>query len=94
MTEERTTTTRTPDGNTHTETVIRTDEADGGSKGWVFLVILLIAVVAGIYFLTEMGGAEMAKDGAIADAAEQVGDAAEQAGDAVEEVADTVTGNE
>ncbi|MDN3645562.1 hypothetical protein QWY75_04985 [Pontixanthobacter aestiaquae] len=94
MTEERTTTTKTPDGNTHTETVIRTDESGSGSKGWVFLVVLLIAVIAGIYFLSQMGGAEMAKDGAIADAAEQVGNAAEQAGDAVEEVADTVTNNE
>ena len=95
MTEERRTTTRTPDGNTHTETTIIRDrdprDRDGGSKGWVLLLVLLIAVVAGIYVFSQMSDAEVVKDTAVADAANQVGDAAQRAGDAVEGVAEDVS---
>ncbi|MGB3739311.1 MAG: hypothetical protein WA948_08160 [Pontixanthobacter sp.] len=97
MTEERRTVTRTPDGNTHTETTIIRDSdhrdrnRDSGSKGWVLLLVLLIAVVAGIYVFNQMSGAEVAKDTAVADAANQVGDAAQRAGDAVEGVAEDVS---
>ncbi|GAA4643925.1 hypothetical protein GCM10023115_18850 [Pontixanthobacter gangjinensis] len=94
MTEERITRTETAEGETHTHTTVIKDSSEGGSKSWLFLVILLIAVVGGIYVFTQMGGAEVAKDTAIADAAEQVGDAATKVGDAAEEAADTVTGGE
>ncbi len=94
MTEERVTRTETPDGNTHTETTIVRDGNGGGSKGWVLMVILLIAVLGGIYVFSQMGGAEVAKDASIADAADQVGDAAQQAGDAIENAADNLTDGE
>ncbi len=88
MTEERITRTETPEGNTHTQTTIIRDSDvpnSGGSRSWLLMIVLLIAVVAGIYVFSQMGGAEAAKDTAIADAAEQVGDAAQQVGDAAED---------
>lgn len=92
MTEERITEVETPDGNTHTHTTVVTDQPRrSGGSGWVIALVLVLAVIAGIYFFNQMGGAEAAKDTAIADAANQVGDAAQQAGDAVDRVADDVT---
>lgn len=95
MTEERTTITETPDGSTHTRTTVYTDgERRGGGGGkWIFLVVLLIAVVGGLLVFNQLGGAEMAKDTAIADAASDVGNAAEKVGDAAQDVADDVTNN-
>ncbi len=93
MTEERVTEVETPEGNTHTHTtVVHSDEPRrGGGSGWVIALVLVLAVIAGVYFFTQMSGAEVAKDTAIADAAGEVGDAAQQAGQAVEDVANEVT---
>ncbi|MGI8942878.1 MAG: hypothetical protein ACR2FJ_01330 [Qipengyuania sp.] len=97
MTEERTTETVTPEGTHHTERHVTHDDAprSGGGGMWVLLIILLIAVIAGIWIFSSQSGAEIAKDNAIAGAAEnvgeaanQVGEAATQAGDAVENTAD------
>jgi len=92
MTEERTTTYETPEGNTHTTTVV-TDErrSRGGSGTWMIALVLLVAVIAGFILYTQMGGAEAAKDNAIAEAADDVGNAATQVGDAAEEAADSLT---
>lgn len=94
MTEERITETTDAEGNTHTRTTVITDEPRKGGGSWVFLLILAVAVVAGIIIFTQMGGAEVAKDASIAEAASQVGDAAEQVGDAAQDVADEVTDGE
>jgi hypothetical protein len=93
MTEERITEVETPEGNTHTHTtVVHHDEPHRkGGSGWVIALVLVLAVIAGVYFFTQMSGAEAAKDTAIADAATEVGDAAQQAGQAVEDVANEVT---
>ena len=53
------------------------------------LLILILAVVA-IWFFSGMSGSEVAKDNAIADAANNVGDAAQQAGNAVEDAAQNI----
>ncbi|GGC18473.1 hypothetical protein GCM10011371_02520 [Novosphingobium marinum] len=89
MAEERITTTetggRSPD-TTHT-TVIQERAPDNRSgSGWLIGIVLLIAVVAGIFIFSQMGGAEAAKDNAIADAASDVGDAAGQIGEAAGDV--------
>lgn len=95
MTEERITTTEDPDGRTHTThtTVIDDGERRGrtGAGTWVLLLILLLAVIAGIYFFSGVTDAQANKDNAIANAADQVGGAAEQVGNAAESAADKVT---
>ena len=53
--------------------------------------MLIIAVIAGIWFFSGMSNSESAKDNAIANAAENVGDAAQQVGNAAQDAADNVT---
>lgn len=91
MTEERITEYETPDGNTHTRTTIITDREKSGGSGWLVLIVLIIAIVAGIWAFTQFENSEIAKDSAIAEAAESVGTAANQVGDAAQDVADEVT---
>lgn len=86
MTEERITETETPTGNVHTtHTVVTDDGRRGGGSGWLIVLLVLVVAVVGIWFLTQMGGAETAKDNAIADAAQDVGAAANQVGDAAQD---------
>lgn len=92
MTEERITEVESPDGHTHTHTTVITDQPKSSISGWFVMFLVLLAVLAGIWAFTQMGGAEVAKDNAIADAANNVGNAANQVGSAAEEVADKVTG--
>lgn len=102
MTEERITRVETPEGNTHTTTTIVNDgepRRSGGGMTWFVLFVVLLAVLVGIWAFTQMGGAEMAKDNAMANAAdkvgaaaENIGDAAQDAGQAVENAADNARG--
>lgn len=55
------------------------------------IAVLIIAVIAGIWFFSGMSNSESAKDNAIANAADNVGAAAQQAGNAVEDAADNVS---
>jgi|SRR6476469_10793446 len=96
MAEERITEVETPSGDTHTTHTIVTDgdtRSGGGGSGWLIAIVLLIAVVAGIWFFSGMSNSEAKKDDAIANAADNVGAAAKQAGNAVENAADNVTNN-
>jgi hypothetical protein len=90
MTEERITKVRDPDGETHTHTTVVTDERRSSGGTWLIALIVLVALIVGIWAFTQMGGAEMAKDAAITDAANSVGDAANQVGDAAQDAADSV----
>jgi hypothetical protein len=57
----------------------------------IFLaVILLVAVIGGIYLFSQSSSSEAAKDNAIAEAANDVGNAASQVGSAAESAADNV----
>ena len=91
MTEERITETHTPDGNTHTTHTVVTDEPrrGGGSGLLIGLGLLVLAIVAFVVF-TQMSGAEMAKDDAVANAANQVGEAANQVGDAAQDAGEAI----
>ncbi len=94
MTEERITETTDAQGNMHTTHVIRdsdTHTSGGGAAKWVFLIIIAAAVAIGAYVLTQGSSAEIAKDNAVAGAADDVGQAANQVGEAVQDVADDVT---
>ena len=96
MTEERTTVTETPDGQTHTHTIVHSDagerggERGGGAGKWIFLLILVVLAIGGLMVFNQMSDAEVVKDTAIADAAGEVGDAAGQIGEAAQDVADEI----
>ena len=95
MVEERTTETREADGSTHTHTTVVHDDTrrGGGTPGWVWLILLAIIAIGAFVVISQLTGAEVAKDAAIGDAANEVGEAAGQVGDAASDVADEVTGN-
>ena len=84
MADDRITETRTtdPQGNTHT-TVTHDPRGGGGKIALLLVLVLLVAV--GVWFFTQQSGAEIAKDNAVADAANQVGEAANQVGDAAQD---------
>lgn len=69
-------------------------ERGGSGAGWIIAVILVIAVIAGIYLFTQANQTEAIEAGAVSEAADQVGDAAQQVGDAAEQAADTVAPEE
>lgn len=83
-TEERRVDERAP----HT-TIIHEKSSSSGT-GIVMAVILLIAVIAGIYLFTQTTSNEAARDDAIAEAANSVGSAAEQIGETAEKAGDRI----
>ncbi len=87
MTEERITETRTPSGDTHTTHTVVTDDRgrSGGGAKWGLLLLVALAAVAAFLIFSQMSGAEVAKDNAVAAAANSVGAAAENVSDAVTE---------
>ena len=92
MADDRITETRTtdPQGNTHTTVTHDTRNGGGGGGKIAILLVLVLLVAVGVWFFTQQSGAEIAKDNAVADAANQVGEAANQVGDAAQ---DAVNGN-
>lgn len=80
---------RRDDAPEHT-TVIHERGSSGSGTGIVLAVVLLIAVIGGIYLFSQTDSNEAAKDDAIAEAANSVGSAADQVGDAANRAADTV----
>lgn len=94
MVDERITEVRTPAGDTHTtHTVVTDGDRRGGGSGWVIALVLIVALIAAIWFFSGMSNSEAAKDNAIADAASNVGNAAQQVGDAAQDAANNVTNN-
>lgn len=69
-------------GSTHT-TVIH--ETRSSSLGIVVALILLVAAVVAIYYVSRNSASETARDSAVAEAAGDVGDAAAKVGNAAEE---------
>ncbi|WP_340587846.1 hypothetical protein [Erythrobacter alti] len=95
MTEERITeTTRDPaTGSTHTHTTVVNDgerSSSGGSR-WGLIIVLLVLVIGAIFVFSQMSDAEVAKDEAISEAANDVGNAAGQIGDAAQDAADSIS---
>jgi len=91
MTEERITETTDSAGNTHTtHTVVTDTERRTGGTNWVVILLVLAVALVGIFFLTQMNSAEVAKDNAIAGAASEVGEAANQVGDAAQNAGEAV----
>ena len=72
-------------------------ERRGGGAGWVIAIVLVVAVLIGIYFLTQTSAREAVETESITEAAEgvenaagEIGDAAQQAGDAAQNAADNL----
>jgi len=93
MVEERITTIEgQPGTSTHTTVIHDGEPARRGSGATILLaIVLIVAVIAGIYLFSRSTASESAKDNAIAGAAQSVGNAAEQVGAAAESAADKVT---
>ncbi len=73
-------------------TVIVTERERRGSGGaWFIGIVLMLALVAGIFLFSRAQQGEAAKDNAVAAAAGQVGDAADKVGTAAQTAADAVT---
>lgn len=91
MTEERITQTRDELGNTHTtHTVVTDGERKSGGASWVLLLVLAVLAIGAFVVFSQMSDAEVAKDNAVADAANEVGEAAGQVGDAAQNAGDAV----
>ncbi|MCB2059506.1 MAG: hypothetical protein R3E09_14310 [Novosphingobium sp.] len=91
MSEDQVRTVETPEGQTTHTTIVTEKGSERSSSGWLIAIALLIAVVAGVYLLTQVSQVEAVKDNAIAGAAADVGDAAQKVGNAAQDVADEVT---
>lgn len=99
MTEERITETETPTGNVHTTHTVIHDDAprSGGGSGWLIALVLIVVAIVGFYLFSQQSDSEIARDNAVADAANEVGEAADQVGEAAqnagEAAKDAVDGN-
>lgn len=101
MVDERVTT--RDDGVTSEQVVERTDgppqpvyveKSSGGGGGMLVGLLILIALAIGAYFLFAQGqNSEVAKDNAVADAAQQAGQAVEDTGAAVQDAVTNDSGN-
>lgn len=92
MTEERITETTDEAGNTHTTRTVITDggSAKSGGTSWGLIIILAVLAIGAFVIFSQMSGAEVAKDNAVANAANEVGEAAGQVGDAAEGASEAV----
>lgn len=93
MTEERITEHTDSAGNTHTTHTVVTDNdtRKSGGTSWGLLIILAVLAIAAVFIFSQMSDAEVAKDNAVAGAANEVGEAAGQVGDAAQNAGDAVS---
>lgn len=68
-------------------TVVVNADRGGSGSGWVIAIVLLVALIIGVVFFTQMSKSDAAKDNAIAGAAQDVGQAAQNVGDAAKSTA-------
>lgn len=61
---------------------------EGGSgAGWFIGIVLVIAIIAGIFAFSQFNSSNTAKDNAVVHAANNVGDAAQRVGNAADNAA-------
>lgn len=92
MAEETITTHTAPETAAPSHTTVIRERRSSGGMGIVMALVLLVAVVAGIYLFGQTSSSEAAKNNAIAEAASDVGNAASQMGNAAESAAKSVGG--
>jgi hypothetical protein len=90
MADERVTTYETPAGSNTTVIYEGPARSDNGA-GWLFGIVLLIAVLAVVYLMASRNDAQSVRDHAIANAATEAGAAANKVGTAAENAADSLT---
>lgn len=91
MVEQRVTEVEAPTGNTHTHTTVISDRPrSGGGMTWLLVLLAVVLAAIAVFYLSGMSGSEVAKDNAVAEAAQDVGNAAGQIGDAAQDAADAV----
>lgn len=83
-----------PEASVHTTTVIRESGRSGGAMGVFMALVLLIAVLGGIYLFNRQTQSEASRNDAIAEAAHDVGQAANKVGDAAQDAANNVSPKE
>jgi len=91
MVEERVVEVERPSGATSTHTTVYDNGGRSGGAGWLIAVVLVIAVLVGLYMFSNMSNSSARKDNAIAGAADSVSNAAGKVGNAAEKAADDVT---
>lgn len=89
MADETYTTTEAPQAAPSHTTVIHETRSGGSGTGIVLAVILLIAVIGGLYLFSQNSASEAAKNNAVASAAKDVGNAASNIGDAAKDAVNT-----
>lgn len=89
MADEYVTSGHASDAPAQTTTIIRERETSSG-MGILIAVILLIAVVAGIYMFSRTSDSEVVRNDAITGAANEIGEAAGKVGDAAQDAAKSV----
>ncbi|MBA3055170.1 MAG: hypothetical protein FP826_09585 [Sphingomonadales bacterium] len=88
MADETTTTHETA---TPRETIVIRDNPSAGSgMGWLLGLIVILALIAGLFLFSQANQSEAVKDNAIANAANNVGAAAQDVGAAAKGAADTL----
>jgi len=87
MADEVYTTRESRPGNT---TVIH-ETRSGGGAGWVIALVLIVALIAGIFFFTQANHSQVARDNAITHAANNVGAAAQDVGNAAQDAANNAS---
>lgn len=93
MTEERITETTDTAGNTQTtHTIVTEGGRSGGGTNWLLIMLVLGVAFVGLLFLSQTNSSEVAKDDAIAAAANEVGEAANQVGEAAQDAGEAVEG--
>lgn len=80
---------RPPEAQVHTTTVIR-ERSSSGAMGIFMALVLLVAVLGGIYLFNRQSESEVARNGAMAEAARDVGQAANKVGDAAQDAANNL----
>ena len=73
-----------PEDNDHT-VIVEAPRRSGA--GWVIALVMIVALIVGLVFFTQMSDSETAKNNAITDAAQDVGTAARDVGDAAQDAA-------
>ena len=89
MAQERIIETRTPDGGMVSRHVIIIEGRDRTGRIWLVLV-LLAGIVGALFAVDRLSDAEITKDAAITQVAQDVGDAANQVGDAAQDAVEKI----
>lgn len=67
--------------------IVETPSRGSGGAGWAVALVMIVALVIGVVFFTQVSNSNAAKNNAIANAAQDVGQAARTVGSAAQDAA-------